>query len=241
MMNQERTSNTIVVCPIVYGSIAFYLGKKAEEFATHKWTLYIRGPRDEDLSTFVDKVIFTLHPSFAQPVREVTSPPFEVTETGWGEFEAGIRLVFRDPTEQPLDLFHQIRLYPPASQHQVSTKKPVVAESYDEVVFADPRPSFHGRLLSYGSSLGNSATSSRKPTAFPEHYLSFDEAADLEILAAIRSHIGTEIALAKQRLVNAEADGLESSQEKRAQQDANSSRDNVSITGSYCADTMECA
>ena len=56
-------------------------------------------------------------------LAEVTSPPFEVTETGWGEFEAGIRLVFRDPTEQPLDLFHQIRLYPPASQHQVSTKK----------------------------------------------------------------------------------------------------------------------
>ncbi|RYY84195.1 hypothetical protein EON63_09735 [archaeon] len=52
--------------------MAFYLGKKAEEFATHRWTLYVRGPRDEDLSSFVEKVIFTLHPSFPQPIRGKT-------------------------------------------------------------------------------------------------------------------------------------------------------------------------
>lgn len=47
--------------------------------------------------------------------------------------------------------------------------------------------------------------------------------------------------VAKQRLVNVEAEGLEASQEKRAQQDAsNSNKDNVSISGSYCADGMEC-
>ncbi len=51
------------------GSIAFYLGKKAEEYSTHRWTLYVRGPQDEDLSTFIEKVAFTLHPSFANPVR----------------------------------------------------------------------------------------------------------------------------------------------------------------------------
>lgn len=89
-----RLTNTVVACPIVYGkrrvefecddkltifgdfycshmtgSIAFYLGKKAQEYQTHRWTLYVRGPQDEDLSTFVSKVAFTLHPSFAEPVR----------------------------------------------------------------------------------------------------------------------------------------------------------------------------
>lgn len=53
------------------GSIAFYLGKKAQEYQTHSWTLYVRGPQDEDLSAFVSKVAFTLHPSFAQPVRGI--------------------------------------------------------------------------------------------------------------------------------------------------------------------------
>jgi transcription initiation factor IIF auxiliary subunit len=27
-------------------------------------------------------------------------PPFEVTEMGWGEFEAGIRIFFKDPDEK---------------------------------------------------------------------------------------------------------------------------------------------
>ena len=55
----------------------------------------VRGPNDEDLSTFVEDVVFTLHPSFQNPIKTVSSPPFEVTEVGWGEFEAGIRIVFK--------------------------------------------------------------------------------------------------------------------------------------------------
>jgi transcription initiation factor IIF auxiliary subunit len=43
---------------------------------------------------------------------EVFLPPYEVVETGWGEFEVGIRIYFRDPSEQPIDLFHQLKLYP---------------------------------------------------------------------------------------------------------------------------------
>eukprot|EP01038_Epipyxis_sp_PR26KG_P006188 gene6188-8522_t len=65
----KSSENSIFVCPIVFGSAAVYLGKKSEEFATHKWVLYIRGPSGEDLSTFVEKVAFTLHPSFTKPVR----------------------------------------------------------------------------------------------------------------------------------------------------------------------------
>jgi hypothetical protein len=43
---------------------------------------------------------------------EITSPPYEVSETGWGEFEASLRVYFKDPNEAPLDLFHLIKLYP---------------------------------------------------------------------------------------------------------------------------------
>ena len=41
-----------------------------------------------------------MHPSFAQPTRELNKPPFEVTETGWGEFEASIRIVWNDVAEE---------------------------------------------------------------------------------------------------------------------------------------------
>ena len=94
-------TKTTVCLQIVYGSIAFYLGKKADEFSTHRWTLYIRGPNHEDLSVVISKVIFQLHASFAKPIRELTSPPFEVTECGWGEFEAQIRIIWKDPEEKP--------------------------------------------------------------------------------------------------------------------------------------------
>ena len=96
----RRLENVTFCLPIVHGSVAFYLGKKADEFQTHQWTLYLRGPNNEDLSTVISKVVFHLHASFAQPIREFTSPPFEVTEKGWGEFEAQIRIVWKDPNEK---------------------------------------------------------------------------------------------------------------------------------------------
>jgi YEATS domain-containing protein 4 len=71
-----RLEKTTACLPIVYGSVAFYLGKKAGEYQTHQWTLYLRGPNgDEDLSPVIAKVVFQLHASFAQPTRELTEPP----------------------------------------------------------------------------------------------------------------------------------------------------------------------
>ena len=115
-----RLPDTAVSVPIVYGSCAFYLGKKAHETATHKWTLFVRGPNGEDLSVFISKVAFSLHESFAEPVRIIEKPPFEVTELGWGEFAAKIRLFFKDPEEQPIDIVHIIKLYPQNGQGQSS-------------------------------------------------------------------------------------------------------------------------
>jgi YEATS domain-containing protein 4 len=99
----SRLDRTTVCLPIVHGSVAFYLGKRAEnknEYQSHQWTLYLRGLNNEDLSTCIQKVVFQLHPSFAQPIREYTHPPYEVTEKGWGEFEAQIRIYWKDPSEQ---------------------------------------------------------------------------------------------------------------------------------------------
>jgi YEATS domain-containing protein 4 len=73
---KTRLEKTTVCLPLVHGSVAFYLGKKADEYQTHQWTLFLRGPNNEDLSVVISKVVFQLHASFAQPVREFTAPPY---------------------------------------------------------------------------------------------------------------------------------------------------------------------
>ena len=99
--NEKRLSKTTAFLPITYGSVAFFLGKKADEYHTHEWTLFLRGPNNEDLSGVISKVVFQLHASFAQPLREIETPPFTVTEKGWGEFEAQIKIFWKDPSENP--------------------------------------------------------------------------------------------------------------------------------------------
>jgi len=81
----------------------------APDAHSHRWTVYLRGVGGEDLTHVISKalsklvspaaqltrlpgaqVTFALHPSFAPPTRTLSEPPYEVTETGWGEFEIGI-------------------------------------------------------------------------------------------------------------------------------------------------------
>ena len=60
------------------------------------------------------------------------SPPFVVTESGWGEFEATIKISFHDIEEADIILYHQIKLYPPGTLQHLNNKKPVVSERYGE-------------------------------------------------------------------------------------------------------------
>ena len=55
--------------PIIYGTVASWLGKKADEKKTHQWICYVRGLNNEDLSYLIEKVIFVLHSSFDNPNR----------------------------------------------------------------------------------------------------------------------------------------------------------------------------
>lgn len=111
---------------------------KSSPILVDRWSCYVRGlNNDEDISYFVKKVVFQLHPSFPEPVKTIEKFPFEIHQTGWGEFEIGVKLYFVDPSEKPLEVSHNLKLYPEAPQIQ-STKKPVVSEKYDEVVFSEP-------------------------------------------------------------------------------------------------------
>ena len=62
------------------------------------------------------------------------TPPYEVTETGWGEFEIVIKIWFVDPTEKPVTLYHQLQLYHKGDLPGHPSKKPVISERYEEFV-----------------------------------------------------------------------------------------------------------
>lgn len=95
-----------IIKSIVYGNVARYFGKKREEDGhTHQWTVYVKPFHNEDMSTYVKKVHFKLHESYNNPNRIVTKPPYEVTETGWGEFDIVIKIYFHDPNERPVSEF----------------------------------------------------------------------------------------------------------------------------------------
>lgn len=145
-----RLKDVEICVPIVYGTVAFWLGKKASEALSHKWTVYVRGATNEDIGGVVKRVVFQLHPSFHNPVRVIDSPPFELSECGWGEFEIGISIFFHNEVcEKQLDLFHQLKLYGDVESGHQSTKKPVVVETYNEIVFPEPPADCFARLQNH--------------------------------------------------------------------------------------------
>ena len=53
----------------------------------------------------VKHAVFQLHPSFNDPTTVVESAPYELSESGWGEFEIAITLFFHsDVCDKQLDL-----------------------------------------------------------------------------------------------------------------------------------------
>lgn len=139
-MSELSLSLSALSCPVVCGSIAVPLSEKTEQGATHSWCLYIRCPKNRDLSIIIEKVVFSLHPSFPHPNRIVRAP-FEIVETGWGEFDVGVQIYFKDSSipvikfpSHPLRLYHE---YHASSSSLTPPTIPVVMERYDEISFED--------------------------------------------------------------------------------------------------------
>lgn len=216
----KKLKDVEITVPIVYGNVAFWLGKKASEYQSHKWTVYVRGATNEDISVTVKRAVFQLHSSFNNPTRVVESPPFELSESGWGEFEIAITLHFHsDVCDKPLHLYHHLKLYPEDESGPMSTKKPVVVESYDEIVFTEPSEGFFARVqdhravimprLPAGFSLpppvpiedvDKRKRSDPKDNPLIHWFTNFSEADELLKLAAARQEVQAHIARVKRQL-----------------------------------------
>lgn len=110
----------------------------------------LKGFPNEDLSKIVKKVTFKLHDSFLNPLRIVESYPFQVSETGWGEFEIIIKVFFADANERVLTLHHFLKLYPAENASMFNgpflLNENVVYMQYDEILFNEPTEIMHKLL-----------------------------------------------------------------------------------------------
>jgi len=76
-----------------------------------KWSVWVDGPADELDS--LDRVTYILHPTFHQPVREVTDrgTKFRLDTSGWGTFTIHAKAQFKDGHETVLK--HELELQYP--------------------------------------------------------------------------------------------------------------------------------
>ncbi|XP_077508200.1 YEATS domain-containing protein 4-like [Amblyomma americanum] len=187
-----RMKGLTIVKPIVYGNVARYFGKKREDGHTHQWTVYLKPYRNEDMSSYVQKVHFKLHESYPNQNRlMVTKPPYEVTETGWGEFEIVIKIYFMDTTERPVTVYHILKLFQ-SETNIMLVKKQLVSESYDELIFSEPTVIMHQHL-----------TNTRPLSVGPyKHEFDFKEWKEktLDSILSAKNKIRLEVADLKERL-----------------------------------------
>ncbi|KAI8067913.1 yeats family-domain-containing protein [Gongronella butleri] len=207
MASNKRIKGLVVTRPIYYGNTATPItGKKpAVPDHTHRWTVMVKGVNGEDLSYYIRKVVFKLHETYPNPLRSVEEPPFELTETGWGEFEIMIKIHFQPVTsEKAVTLYHHLRLHPyedDLSGQPWPKDKPVSSLLYDELVFNEPTEAFKEVLEKNNAMKPN--LPARKPNNPKESIPDFSEQLEkeeLDRLEKAQKEVNDEIIRLKQRM-----------------------------------------
>ena len=90
---------------IVYFYIYFYI-----YLFINFYYLYILLYKEPNISTFIKKVRYFLHPSYKPNIVDVTDPPFHLTRYGWGEFPIRVQLFFEDIVNKPIDIIHILKV-----------------------------------------------------------------------------------------------------------------------------------
>jgi YEATS domain-containing protein 4 len=152
---EDQNEDKGIVRWIVYGSVAELLNENEprQTSHTHKWKVFVQGFNGRDISHYISHVVFRLHNSFEQPLRRIDNFPWEVNETGWGEFEVAIELHLKDPTLQSITLLHLLKLYPSTTSTtaEINLSHPVISEKFEELVFIQPLTPTMAKALQFES------------------------------------------------------------------------------------------
>ena len=154
-------------------------------------------PPPSVISLFTCKIDFLLYDHsirFPRPVIE--QHPFQVIESGWGEFEILIDLYFKDSSIRPIHINHLLRLYPVGSDGMVPSVEPVVSEFYDELVFRSPTEPLHKSLLKEPKIMPPPEWNSLLPV--------YSDAEDCRALMAAQNFVSSQLSQLKERLAKVE-------------------------------------
>lgn len=146
-MSSRRIKHISISVPVLYGNHAYKLTPETRKPTTppdhtHIWTVFFKPViGDIDLTPILKKVTFKLHETYENPVRSIETPPYQVTETGWGEFEIIIKLHFNSDlgiNEKNFQIFHALKLHPYNPLVPIRENGEVHSVLYDELIFNEP-------------------------------------------------------------------------------------------------------
>jgi transcription initiation factor IIF auxiliary subunit len=132
---------------IEIGHKAWNLTNKIEDY-THKWNIFVRSgePDKQYFDKLVQKVVFNLHSTFANPIRVLSTPPFCIKENGYGEFDLPVDIYFHGSSEKySLTYFLQL---PP-----LNTSAPMSMLRREIITFLNPSAEFRRILIDGGASV----------------------------------------------------------------------------------------
>ncbi|KAL2260396.1 hypothetical protein VTK26DRAFT_5602 [Humicola hyalothermophila] len=171
----KRVKGVQIFRPFVYGTTARPFDEKTNpkppgipDDHTHSWTVFVKGIDDVDITYWLRRVQFKLHESIPNHVRMIEGEkgkPFQLHETGWGEFEIAIKLYYvPESAEKPQTLYHHLRLHPYGRTEEEKEAMrlnggQVISWSYEEQIFNEPYEPFY-EILTSGAMPPSSATPS---------------------------------------------------------------------------------
>ena len=216
---REEIKRDAVTFRFVIGSVATATNQRDEVYpaeTVHKWCMYVRGMKNEDLSNIIESVQWTLHETFkARRIQNIKKPPFEIHEKGWGQFEYEVVIKFQHiPTPmkftallafgRPKQLPHCIppnpttRVEPLGFPMIPKDKKPHVHERIEEVVFLKSPEALKSAVrVSGGPSATKGVSVWADIKAFGEPV---DEEADYQNLCKIRDDLRAEVRKLQRRV-----------------------------------------
>lgn len=214
-MSSAAADPNSVIKKIVFGSYA-QPAKKSDnvpEGHSHKWKIFVQGYQGEDISHWVSHVIIRLHESFKDARRVIRAPPYEVNETGWGEFDVNIEIHAKDPKLRAVGFHHHLKLWtadlltnPAAEWDGDIDAAPLLSEKYEELIFTNPISPCMRKAFDDFEALTDPPTLQSVESEFSDEY----EAQTLEKIAQAKKQLSEMTAemLARKAVVHEQASAL---------------------------------
>jgi transcription initiation factor IIF auxiliary subunit len=129
---RRRCSHQVRAIELYHASVVLIVALEhlGSDGKTHKWMVYVRGRKEtSDVSKFIQKVRFFLHPTYApDDIVEVRAPPFQITRRGNGH-PVRLQIYLADGKTAPVHVVHALRLdFTTIGLQKMGTEQEVIIE-----------------------------------------------------------------------------------------------------------------